>query len=528
VKASLRANAPLLAVVTLAAVPMICFGLEQFIEYDGWIHIFISRAESLRTFHADWHKTTQPPLYFLLLKVFSFLGTSLLAYRALSIAGGLVSVFMVGKIAEQVATSRALGLLAAAGFGLSTTTVIMSCEVRSYTLAVAFILIAFHRYLRMVRFEAGVKDYLIFSASVIAGILTLYATAFFLVAAAITPLVIAAFRPDYRRELFSSIRATKWILAVSFAAPALVLVAAYRHHMWQWARPLNYIQEFYFNPAADTWSGFLLRGIRQEFNLFAPFAITSERLSLLIAILAAIVGLIVTLRALEISVSVPVIVFLILSVQIVVAGLRGTYPLGGHLRHQFLIFPFLVLSLISIAGILIRSVQPRVIVALIAAVIGANAIAGYLHFQIVRTPLFTSELQKFRTVVPSNTLLYLDEFSTIAFFSHYQTWHWHLAGSDAIHTLYYEVTKDGQSMRVIRARGQWNLKPFDEAFYVDLRRSMDLHGARSAALFGLSTIPAGMSADEVRTRVARAAATQHLTIDKIVVDGPNLYVLLTV
>ena len=130
--------------------------------------------------------------------------------------------------------------------------------------------------------------------------------------------------------------------------------------------------------------------------------------------------------------------------------------------------------------------------------------------------------------MPSNTLLYLDEFSTIAFFSHYQTWHWHLAGSDAIHTLYYEVTKDGQSMQVIRARGQWNLKPFDEAFYADLRRSMDLHGARSAALFGLSTVPAGMSADEVRTRVARAAATQHLTIDKILVDGPNLYVLLAV
>jgi hypothetical protein len=130
-------------------------------------------------------------------------------------------------------------------------------------------------------------------------------------------------------------------------------------------------------------------------------------------------------------------------------------------------------------------------------------------------------------VVPPNTLLYLDEFSTIAFFSHYHTWRWHLAASDAVHTLYYEVTKDGRTMQVIRSRGQWNLKPFDEALYADLKRSMHLHGARSAALFGLSTIPAGMSADEVRTRVARAAATQHLAIDKIVVDGPNLYVHLT-
>jgi hypothetical protein len=202
--------------------------------------------------------------------------------------------------------------------------------------------------------------------------------------------------------------------------------------------------------------------------------------------------------------------------------------LGGHLRHQFLIFPFLVLALISIASVVIRNVRPRLIIILLAAMIGANAIAGYRRFQIVRTPLFSSELQKFRAIMRPDALLYLDEFSTIAFFSHYHAWHWHLAASDAIHTLYYQVTKDGRTIQIIRARGQWNLKPFDETLYADLKRSMTLHGARSAALFGLSTLPAGMPADEVRTRVARAAAAQHLLVDKIVVDGPNLYACLLV
>lgn len=483
--------------MAVAAVACIRVGLEQFIEYDGWIHIFVSRAETLQTFHEDWHKTTHPPLYFLLLKAFSFLGTSPLAYRALSIVPGLVAMFMVGKIAERITSSRALGVLAAAGFGLSAQTVIVACEVRSYMLAAAFMLIALDAYL------AGRKW--LFSAAVTAGILTLYATAFFL--AAVFVIAVA------RRRLVS--------LWPAFVAPALVLAIFYRHHMWQFTRPLNYMAELYFDPARGTLLAFLLNGIRQQFNLFSPFAITSSGLALALTIAFLAVALIVTWRAREASV--PVLMLLILSAQIVVASALGKYPLGGQLRHQFLIYPFIVLSIVSVAGVFRR----HAVILILAFLVAANAVAGYRQFHLISQPLFASEVQKFRAVVPPSALLYLDEFSTIAFFSRHPEWDWHLASADSTHTLYYEVTKDGRSMQIVRVRNQWNLKAFDETLYRDLRKTMDLHGARTAGLFALSTIPPGMPADEVRSRVAQAAATQRLAIGNIFADGPNLYARLS-
>lgn len=532
---NIRANAPLLAVVAVVAVALIRVGLDQFIDYDGWIHIFISRSESVRDFYIDWLKTTQPPLFFLLLKVLSFLGTSRIAYRLVPIIAGLVAVFMVGKIAERITSSRIQGVLAAAGYGLTATNVIMSCEVRSYTLAIAFVLIAFHYYLKILSLEGAPRDGLLFSASVIVGIVSLYGTALFYVAAALSPLVIALFRPHYRRELISYIRARKWIVPATFAAPAMVLAIAYRYHMWRSMHPLNYMPQFYFDPARGTLADFILNGIRQEANLFSPFEITSERMALplLVALLAAaVVALVVTLRDQAVATAAPVVVLVALVAQIIAASALGKYPLGGQLRHQFLIFPFIVLSCFSIAGVAIRNVERtamrHAIIAVLTLVVGANAIAGYLRFPISRQALFLSELQTFRSVMPTSMLLFLDEYSTVAFFSHHHAWNWHLAGSDGTRMLYYEVTKGARSMQIVRSRYQWNLQPFDRKLYGDLKRAMERGRARSIDLFGLEVIPAGISAGEAQSRVAHAAATQQLAVDRIVVEGRNLYARLIV
>src|SRR6185436_2654223 len=107
-------------------------------------------------------------------------------------------------------------------------------------------------------------------------------------------------------------------------------------------------------------------------------------------------------------------------------------------------------------------------------------------------------VRNFRTVVPRADLLYLDEFSTMAFFSQHDSWKWHLVGSDSIHTLHYDVTKDGRAMRVVRVRDHWNLNPSDETLYRDLRRTMDLHRASSAGLFVLGAIAKGTTTEQVR------------------------------
>jgi hypothetical protein len=500
---ALRANAPLLAVVAVAAVPLIRVGIAQYVEFDGWFHLFVSRAESLRTFHPDWHKTAHPPLYFLLLEATSLLGRSWLAYRVPSILAGLVSVFLVGKIAERTTASRIYGVLAAAAFGLSSATVTVSCEVRSYTLAVAFMLAAFLWFLD--------DKPVLFAAAVIAGILSLYATAFFLVAAII---VGVAYR---RRRAF----------LLSYLAPVLVLAVAYRFHMYRWTHPLNHLPEFYFDPTRESRLAFLLTGIRQEISLFSPIAFPSRWvIPLSIAlIVAAVAGLIFLLRKRASAATATVAMTIVLCALIAGASLLGKYPFGGQLRHQFLIYPFLVLGAVSVIGVVSRH---RAVIAILALAIVANAAAGYSRFQIIRSPLFLDELKQFRAVVPPSSMLYLDEFSTISLFSFYDTWDWHLASSDSIHTLHYEVTHGNNRMDVVRVRNQWNFNPLDAALYRDLRRSMDLHAARSAGLFALSTIPAGIPEQEVRSRIIQAAAGSGLAIEEMRVDGGNLYVRVAV
>jgi hypothetical protein len=527
VKAFLRANGPLLLIVAAVAVPLVCVGRVQYIDYDGWWHIFVSRAESLRMFHQDWHKTTHPPLFFLLLKVFSFLGTSLLAYRAIPIVAGLVSVFLVGRIAERITASRALGVLAAAAFGLSIPTLVVSCEVRSYTLAIAFLLVAMDRYVSMIRLQSTTRDAAIFAMAVIAAIVSLYATALFLVAAFLAPLFIAAVRADYRRSLLAHLRVRKWILAGAFAAPVPVLAAAYVHHMWQWTRPLEYNPGLYFEPAADTWLSYLIRGIWKEFGLFSPVAIASQyALPLAVVLLAiAIAALIATLRAADVTVAMPVVIFLALLSGIVILSFVGKFPFGGHLRHQFLLFPFVVLTIVSTASLVSRR---QIVVAVLATLIAANALTGYSRYGIIRQPLYQDAVQKFRTVVPHADLLYLDEFSTMAFFSEHHSWDWHLVGSDSIHTLHYDLTKDGRSMRLVRVRDHWSFDLFDAAFYRELRRTMDLHRATVAGLFVLLDVPAGTAAEDVRSRMTQAATNQRLGIDAVAVDGKNVYARVSV
>lgn len=518
-KAFLRGHGPLLLIVAAVAVPLVRVGRAQYIEYDGWWHVFVSRAESLVTFYFDWHKTTQPPLYFLLLKLVSFLGDSLLAYRALSIAAGLASVFLVGKIAERVTSSRLHGVLAAAAFGFSTTTVILSCEVRSYTTAVAFLLLAFLSFLSIVRLEADRRQLFLFSAAVTAAVLTHYSAAFFLFAAILTPLVIAAFRPGYRTRLIAYVRSHASLLAASFAAPALLLAILYRH-MRQWTQPLNYLTAFYIDPARESWIEFLLRGLRQEINLFSPVTITSP-LWLIALLVIAVAALIVVLRMQDVSFATPVVLLCVLGSLVVLAALFGKYPLGGQLRHQFLLFPFIILAVVSLLG----AMRPRgVFAALFAILICANAVAGYRQFQIIRTPLFQSEFEKLRTVVPPSTMLYVDEFSTIALFCRDHDWNWHLAASDKRHTLFYELTKGGARKKLVRIRNQWNFDPLQEALYRDVRREMDLHGERSAGLFAIRTIWPGT---DTRAQVERAASAAGLTVDAILVDGRNLYARLS-
>ena len=69
----------ILALIALAAaVPRIWLGASQFVEYDGYWHVFIAQQDNWKNFWADIYANAHPPLYFLLLKAALHFGHSLL------------------------------------------------------------------------------------------------------------------------------------------------------------------------------------------------------------------------------------------------------------------------------------------------------------------------------------------------------------------------------------------------------------------------------------------------------------------
>src|SRR3984957_6412525 len=88
-----------------AAVPRLLLGASQYIEYDGYWHVFIAQQDNWHNFWEDIEANTHPPLYFLLLKAVMHLGRSPLIYRSISLVTGIISVFTVGWIARKVVIS---------------------------------------------------------------------------------------------------------------------------------------------------------------------------------------------------------------------------------------------------------------------------------------------------------------------------------------------------------------------------------------------------------------------------------------
>ena len=96
-----RSIGPLLLLISLAAAaPRLYLGATQFIEYDGYWHVFIAMQDDWGRFWEEYQANFHPPLYYLLLKLSLWFGRSVLIYRAVSIIAGVAAVFAVGKIAE--------------------------------------------------------------------------------------------------------------------------------------------------------------------------------------------------------------------------------------------------------------------------------------------------------------------------------------------------------------------------------------------------------------------------------------------
>ncbi len=269
----------LFLIALAAAVPRLLLGASQFIEYDGYWHVFIAQQDNWASFWADIYANAHPPLYFLLLKAVLHLGHSLLVYRSISILTGVASVYLVGRIALKITESNARAYQSALAYGLALPGIVVSCEVRSYMLSVFFVLVSF------LRFCWNVTEH---DQCQIAGRVCSRA--------AILASSVALFRVLLRRRgrrfglLLGRFAARRDKAAVE-AATSLPVIATiltlYLVHAGQLATIQGHLLPYYYDPSGhETMAAFLFRNCRNFVNLFSPFAIANGAVALGVLILA--------------------------------------------------------------------------------------------------------------------------------------------------------------------------------------------------------------------------------------------------
>jgi len=213
------------------------------------------------------------------------------------------------------------------------------------------------------------------------------------------------------------------------------------------------------------------------------------------------------------------------------AGLAGKYPFGGALRHQYLLFPFLVLSGLALLDRSLTLLSaPRARVALLSfgfLAASLNARAEYERFQNVRSDHRSLDVAKFRSLFPHPDVVLADQFSSVNFFTHYADWRWRTIEGDGAFYM-YEVSRGEDRFTVVRDRSVWNYDFAEPHLYGDIRRALTSTSARSITVFCIDQFGTRVphTPDEERTfreRVRSVSSRAGLEAERLSIDGEDVY-----
>jgi Dolichyl-phosphate-mannose-protein mannosyltransferase len=503
----------LICIALAAAVPRLLLGASQYIEYDGYWHVFIAQQDHWPSFWADIYANAHPPLFFLLLKVALRFGHSLLVYRSISILTGVASVLLVGRIALKLTASNMRAYQTALAYGLALPGIIVSCEVRSYMLSVFFVLLSFSSLLDLADHDTA-KSRVGFAAGAILACLSHY-FAFFYAGAAI--LVLLARRSSWKAE------------AATCLPVIATVIALFEVHAGRLARIQGHLLPYYYDPAgSETIAAFLFRNFRNFVNLFSPFAISSGAVAIVILILA------LTGFRRELKSKWTILVTAGMLAGLVLAALAGKYPFGGDLRQQFLLFPFLVLCgaifAQRIAGRLSGLVPAPGRLFSNSLVIAAIVWISVVRFE--QYPKFegnvaADRIEVFNRLEPAPTAVYLDQYNLILFFVYHHTWDWSflklpqpVPGIDV-----YRLRRGAEQMLVFRDKA-WNTDPDDSAVYSELAQCLRDDNLPELSIFSARQVPPKAPLADprgVRGAIVKLASASGLCVQRLAVNQVGWY-----
>lgn len=525
-----------LLLAALSLLPRLWLSVTRAIDYDGYWHVFVAGQDRWENFIAGVWSNAHPPLFYLLLRGAMAFGRTELSFRLVSLLAGLGAVIAGARLAWRVGRNATVAVWAAAAFASCFAPVVLSCEVRSYMLALFFILVSFGGYLELLdgsESHRSARATAVFAGGACAAVCSHYFAFLYLLACLLLTAVVATVNPAVRARAWHRARSDRGSLAWWGALLALVGGLALVHAAYRAPR-LNHLALYMFEPGGrEPLTRFLARNLVAEFNLFSPLALATDAPS------SAAVGLAAALalagvwwlrklrRADRVAALLPAGGFLTILLLITGASAAGRYPFGGAMRQQSILFPFLVLSASGLAaGVFSKlATVPRALCGIVLflglAVNSARQLPTYESYY----PASFAEADRTLTrSFPETKLLYTDQFGVVAFFSRRFEWDWsyrlRVPGDPEL--LWYRIRRGRETLDVVEDRARWVARLDATPLYRSLRSALRVASSRCLVVYRL--VPsegAGFGADEPKERIERAARAAGLRLGREVQFGSN-------
>ncbi len=532
---SASGNLLLLGIALLGAIPRLYLGATQFIEYDGYWHVFIATQDDWQQFRWEYNSNFHPPLFYLLLKVAIRFGRTRLVYRAISLAAGIAAIFVIGQIAKKISRVSYMPAFAALVYGIALPSIIISCEVRSYMLSVFFVLASFYYFLDLLDTDAKVpgRSRLLFALNAVLAGYSHYGAFFYVFACGLVVVLFYIFllkpRPWNR-------------FALDLAAFGLIGVAlgyVFFAHAQPHVVMAEHLQTHYFHAGGqESLMDFLLRNSYELFNLFSPLPVgTVGGFYVVLAVLAAAASWLVYLirhlherkNALAMA---TVVVTLATLASIMASAVIGRYPFGGALRQQFFLFPFMVLcgSLLLdrvVAGVWDQKRGFMLLLVAVAGTAGAWSLA-FARYPKMQTELGTAQMNRFRQNFPAPAAVYVDQYNLINFFTHYHDWNWHFVSRSGAVTGVdtYNVSRGNNRMLLFRDKTRWNLDFSEPALYRDFAKCIRSESLPSLTAYAVrqAVMPGSVEQEsQVAKQIISRASAESLCVRKLVTQQAMVF-----
>lgn len=528
----------LLLLIGLGALVARLWVARTYLDFDEWQHIFMASVPRWADLRFELATNAHPPLFFLLLRWVLTLGHNVFIYRSISILAGVGSVVLLGLLSRRVCRNDAVALLCATAFAFSPNAISISTAVRSYQLALFFVLLAFFFYLEALHGAVGrfrVRSPVFFSVASVAAVCSHYFALLFAGACLFVLPAFAVISGSSRKGLFArtNLRQTL-LLGAGLAVPLALGAALFLTHAGQ--QPLQgYLYDFYWQMGRrETLTAFLARNLQNLANLFSPIPIhTPGALAMTLTCVTAGVGYVLGRgRSNESEAAtpseIPVLVAVLITAELAILGANGLYPFGGLLRHQYLLAPFLVLTAFVVLDRLAALVVVRwrrVLLALVSVAIVLNA-AVSLPKAIVWPGLLLvqGEYDGFRAALPQARAVYLDHWAAIGYFIHTaalpRTFVRHIQDVAVID----EYRVEGGT-EIFYDKTRLNLDLQDSTVYRSIAACLQQSNLPEVAIFFFSVAP-GQSHDSPQTfarTIAAVAWQEGLSAKRVVIDGAAVY-----